>query len=261
MSKRFFLNKVAIVTGASDGIGRATALALARQGAHVAISARREARLEQVASEIKVYGKEILVAAADVTDSSQVAQLVDGVIERWGCVDILIANAGEYVRAPVQSLTLTDLQHSMAINFYGGIYAILAVLPHMRQRNSGHIVVVTSMNGKKGMPLDAPYAAAKFAMTGFAEVLRQELYGSGIFVSNILPGRVDTEMIRNLKVPWISAKIKPEAVARAILIAIEKRKPEVILPPLAVWLHYVNVLSPKWGDAITRFFHLEGWKN
>jgi NADP-dependent 3-hydroxy acid dehydrogenase YdfG len=227
----------------------------------VAISARREAQLEQVASEIKEQGKEVLVVVADVTDSSQMQSLVDAVIERWGQVDILVSNAGEYVRAPIQSLTLPDVQHSMAVNFYGGLYAILAVLPHMRQRNSGHIVVVTSMNGKKGMPMDAPYAAAKFALTGFAEVLRQELYGSGIFVSNILPGRVDTEMIRKLKVPWISAKITPEAVARAILVAIERRKPEVILPPLAIWLHYVNVLSPKWGDAITRFFHLEGWEN
>jgi NAD(P)-dependent dehydrogenase (short-subunit alcohol dehydrogenase family) len=260
MSKRFFLDKVAIVTGASDGIGRATALALARQGACVAISARREAQLERVAHEIKEYGRDAQVVIADVTVISQVERLVGEVMERWGQIDILVSNAGEYVRAPVKSLTLPVLQHSMAVNFYGGIHAILAVLPHMRQRNSGHIVVVTSMNGKKGMPMDAPYAAAKFALTGFVEVLRQELYGSGIFVSNILPGRVDTEMIRNLKVPWISAKIAPEAVARAILIAIEKHKPEVILPPLAIGLHYINVLSPRMGDAIARFFHLEGWE-
>jgi NADP-dependent 3-hydroxy acid dehydrogenase YdfG len=260
MSERFFLDKIAIVTGASAGIGRATALALARQGAHVAISARREARLEQVASEIKEFGRDVLVVAADVTDSSQVKRLVEGVIGRWGVVDILVANAGEYVRSPVQELKLEVLRHSMAVNFYGGVYAILEVLPHMQQRKSGHIVVVTSMNGKKGMPRDAPYAAAKFAMTGFAEVLRQELYGSGVFVSNVQPGRVDTEMIRNLKVPWLSAKIPPEAVARAIVKAIEKRQPEVILPPLAIWLHYANVLSPRLGDAITRILHLEGWE-
>jgi short-subunit dehydrogenase len=115
------------------------------------------------------------------------------------------------------------------------------------------------MDSKKGLPLDAPYVAAKFALTGFAEVLRQELHGTGISVSTILPGRVDTPMIATLRVPWVSAKISAEAVARATLRAIRLRQPEVILPPQASLLHYLNVLSPRMGDWAARFFHLEGW--
>lgn len=255
-----FLDKIAIVTGASDGIGRSTALALARRGAHVVLAARRTGCLEQVAGEIRNLGREALVVTTDVTDQSQANHLVDCAVERWGRVDILVSNAGEYVRAYVDALTIQHLQRSMAVNFYGGVYAILAVLPHMQNYGGGHIVVVTSMDGKIGMPKDAPYASAKFAMTGFAEVLRQELRGRGIYVSNILPGRVDTPMIQNLKVPWISAKIPPEAVARAILRAIEKRKPEVIIPPQAILLHYVHTFSPRLSDWIARLFHFEGWE-
>jgi NADP-dependent 3-hydroxy acid dehydrogenase YdfG len=255
-----FLDKIAIVTGASVGIGHSTALALARRGTHVVLAARRTECLEQVAGEIRSLGREALVVTTDVTDQGQVNAMVDCTVDRWGRVDILVSNAGEYVRAYVDALTIQHLQRSMAVNFYGGVYAILAVLPHMQNKGGGHIVVVTSMDGKIGMPKDAPYASAKFAMTGFAEVLRQELRGRGIYVSNVLPGRVDTPMIQNLKVPWISAKMPPEAVARAILHAIEKRKPEVIIPPGAILLCYIHTFSPRISDWIARLFHFEGWE-
>ena len=261
-NRDLFSEKVAIVTGASDGIGRATALALAKRGAHLAIAARRKDLLDTLAAEIRTYGREVLVATVDVTDVTQVNHFVDEVIERWGRVDLLVANAGEYIRAYIARLTLQDIQRSMAVNFYGGVYAIMAVLPHMQKRKSGHIVVVTSMDAKKGLPRDAPYVAAKFALTGFAEVVRQELCNdTGIYISNVMPGRVDTKMIANLRVPWISAKISPEAVARAILLAIEKRKPEVIVPLQAILLYYINVFSPRMGDYLAHLFHLEGWED
>jgi NADP-dependent 3-hydroxy acid dehydrogenase YdfG len=256
-----FLDKIAIVTGASVGIGRSTALALAHRGAHIGLAARRTERLEQVAEEIRTLGREALVVTTDVTDQSQVNRLVDCVIERWGRVDILISNAGEMVRSYFDTLTVQHIQHSMAVNFYGGVYAILAVLPHMLHRGSGHIVVVTSMDGKVGTPKEVPYVTAKYAMTGFAEVLRQEMHGRGIFVSNVLPGRVDTALIQNLKVPWIQPKMPPEAVARAILHAIGKRKPEVIIPPLAILYHYIHTFSPRTSDWLARLFHLEGWED
>jgi len=260
MSTHTFQDKIAVVTGASEGIGRSTALALARQGAHVAISARREALLEQVAAEIRAFGREALVFPADVTDPCQVEQMVEAVIERWGRVDILVSNAGEYIRSPIGEGVLEPIQRSLAVNFYGGVHAILAVLPHMQRQKSGHIVVVTSMDGKIGLRNDGPYVAAKFALTGFTQVLRQELDGSGISVSNVLPGRVDTVMIQHLRFHWLSAKISPEAVARGVLMAIEKRKAEVILPPQAVLLYLINVFSPRLGDRLARLFHLEGWE-
>jgi len=254
-----FRDKVAIVTGASSGIGRATALALARRGAHVALAARRVNMLEEVAAEVQAYGGQALVLPTDISDPVQVSKMVEAAMERFGRVDILVANTGVYLRSRVEELTAERIQNAMAVNFYGGVYAILSVLPHMRSRGSGHIVVVTSVDGKKGLPLDAPYVSAKFALTGFTEVLRQELHGSGIYVSTILPGRVDTGMIEDLRVPWISAKIPAETVANAIMGAILKHKAEAIIPFRASLLVYLNTFSPRLADWVVRHFHLEGW--
>jgi len=109
----------------------------------------------------------------------------------------VVANAGAYIRCPIIELTIADLERSMAVNFYGAMYLVLAALPHMRERQSGHVVLVSTMDSKKGLPLDGPYVAAKFAMTGVGDVMRQELRQHGIAVSTILPGRVDTPMIAN----------------------------------------------------------------
>jgi NADP-dependent 3-hydroxy acid dehydrogenase YdfG len=254
-------NKVAIVTGASSGIGRATALALAGEGAHVALAARNATALHEVAQAVRALGQEALAVPTDVTQRDQVEQLVAETLARWERVDILVANAGAYVRCPVPDLTVAEVERSMAINFYGALYAILAVLPQMLTQKSGHLVLVSSMDAKKGLPPDAPYVAAKFALAGLGEVLRQELYGSGVRVTTVFPGRVDTPMIATLQVPWISAKIPPKAVARAIVRAIHRRQPEVIVPFQARALLYLNTLSPRLGDWIARLFHLEGWEN
>ena len=247
------------MTGASSGIGRATALALAREGADVVLSARNHARLQEVASAVEQLGREALVLQADVTDQNQVNRVVRETLARWDRVDILIANAGDYVRCPIAEVSAAEIERSMAVNFYGSVYAVLAVLPEMLARRSGHIVLVTSMNGKKGVPPDAPYAAAKFALSGFGEVLRQELHGTGVHSTTVFPGRVDTRMIATLRVPRISAKISSQAVADSIVRAIHRRSPEVIIPFLSRGLILANTLSPRFGDWIVRLFHLEGW--
>ncbi len=255
-----FAGKVAIVTGASSGIGRATALELAREGAHVALAARRQPLLEEVAREVEAVGSEALVVPTDVTDRAQVERLVARTLEHWGRVDILVANAGVYVRRPIVELQPEDLEVSLAVNFYGSVYPVLAVLPHMLSRRSGHIVLVTSMDGKKGIPPDAPYVVAKFALAGFGDVLRQELHGTGVHATVVFPGRVDTPLIENLKVPWISAKIPPEKVARAIVRGIRRRAPEIIVPWQARLLVWAHMISPRLADWGVRFFHLEGWE-
>jgi NADP-dependent 3-hydroxy acid dehydrogenase YdfG len=254
-------DKVAIVTGASSGIGRATALALAGEGAHVALAARNATALHEVARAIRALGQEALVVPTDVTQQDQVEQLLGETLACWERVDILVANAGAYVRCPISDLTVAEVERSMAVNFYGTLYAILAILPHMLDQKSGHLVLVSSMDAKKGLSPDAPYVAAKFALAGFGEVLRQELYGSGVHVTTVFPGRVDTPMIATLQVPSISAKIPPEAVARAIVRAIHRRQPEVIVPFQARALLYLNTLSPRLGDWIARLFRLEGWED
>jgi NADP-dependent 3-hydroxy acid dehydrogenase YdfG len=248
------------VTGASSGIGRETALALARQGARVALAARNTDKLQAVAQEIRTLNREALIVPTDVTQQDQAEHLVTRVLEQWDRVDILVSNAGEYIRCPVRELSISEIERSLAVNLYGGLYLTLAVLPAMLAQQSGHILFVTSMDGKKGVPPDAPYVTAKFALTGFAEVLRQELRGSGVYVTNVLPGRVDTPMIATLRVPWISRKLPAQAIARAILRAIQRRPVEVITPFSARALVYLNTLSPAMGDWVVRLFHLEGWE-
>ena len=258
MNRKALQNKVAIVTGASSGIGRATALALAQSGARVVLAARNEKALSEVAQEIRALGEEALVVPTDVTQQDQVEQLVKETVAHWQHVDILVVSAGDYVRCPVPELNVEIVRRSMAVKFYGGLYAVLAVLPHMLASQSGHLVLVTSLDGRKGLPLDAPYVAAKFALTGLGDVLRQELCEEGIYTSIVTPGRVDTPMIANLDVPAISAKISPEAVARSIVRAIRRRQPVVTIPFGARLLHIVDTLSPRLGDWVVRILHLEG---
>jgi short-subunit dehydrogenase len=259
MSTNRFQDKVAIVTGASAGIGRATAVALAKEGACLALASRNSEALSALAEELKAAGRQVLVIPTDVTQREQVEGLVQKVIAQWGRVDILVSNAGEYIRAPIIELDPATIQHSLDVNFFGGVYCAKAVLPHMLTQKSGHIVFVTSMDGKIGLPPDAPYVSAKFALTGFCEVLRQEVRESGISVTNVLPGRVDTVMIEELKFAWISPKISPESVAAAILNGIRKRKPNVIIPPAAKLLYYINVFAPSLSDRLSKLFRLEGW--
>ncbi len=252
--------KVFIITGASSGIGRAAALTLAQQGGRLALAARSADRLRQTADEVRSCGGEALAVAADVTDREQVDRLVRETIHRWGQVDVLISNAGQYVRAPVLEMTFPDLERSMAVNFYGHVHVVQAVLPGMIRRGSGHILLVASMDAKKGLPLDAPYVSAKYALGGFGDVLRQELRPKQIAVTTLFPGRVDTPMIADLSVPWISSKISPELAARAIVRAVRTRPAEVILPPQAALLHLVNVFSPRLADWFIHTLRLEGWE-
>jgi len=254
------LGKVAIVTGASSGIGRATALALAREGVDVALAARTESALRQVAGEIGTLGREALVVPADVTCRSEVDDLVAATVARWGHIDILVANAGAYVRSSIVDLTVEEVERSMAVNFYGALYTVLAAQPTLLVQGSGHIVLVSSVDGKKGLPLDAPYVAAKFALAGYGEVLRQELRDEGIAVSTIFPGRVDTPLIDDLEVPRVSGKIPPQAVARAIVDAILHKTPEVVIPFQARLLCLVNAVVPRLADWFVRVFCLQGWE-
>jgi NAD(P)-dependent dehydrogenase (short-subunit alcohol dehydrogenase family) len=258
MANKSLLGKVVIVTGASTGIGRATAISLARQGACVALASRNVTLLNETAEEIKSLGAQARVVPTDVTDRSQIELLVQETLSAWGRIDILVSNAGQYIRVPIQDLSLRDMENSMAVNFYSHVNAALAVLPHMRQQKSGHILLVSSMDAKKGIPPDAPYVAAKCALSGFGDVLRQELRPAGIAVTTLYPGRVDTPMIEALWVPDISAKIPAGKVADAILRAIRRRPAEVILPPNAYLLYLLNVFSPRLADSAVRVFQLQG---
>ncbi|OFW59949.1 MAG: hypothetical protein A2133_05235 [Actinobacteria bacterium RBG_16_64_13] len=252
--------KAVVVTGASSGIGRATAVAFARKGAHLVLAARRQQALEDVEKQARTFGAETLVVPTDVSDRTEVKALIGAAMGRFGSVDVLVANAGTYLRCPVCDLTVERVEQVMAVNFYGSLYSILEVLPYMLERRAGHIVVVASVDGKKGVPPDGAYVASKFAITGLAEVLRQELRGTGVHLSTIFPGRIDTPMIADVRVPSASPKSPPEKVADAIVRAVLKQKAEVLVPrigPKALLL--ANAFSSRIGDRLVSSLHLGGW--
>jgi short-subunit dehydrogenase len=164
------------------------------------------------------------------------------------------------VRKPLAQLDLAMLQGSMATNFYGAASCVLAVLPHMLERGSGHVALVSSFAGKKALPGDAPYACAKFALNALGEAMRQELAPHGVYTSIILPGRVDTDFILGLRLPGIQPPIPAQRVAGTIADAIQHKRAEVILPARVLGLYYLNAIHPRLGDWVVRLFHLQGWE-
>ncbi|NPA31284.1 MAG: SDR family NAD(P)-dependent oxidoreductase [Chloroflexi bacterium] len=249
---------VVLLTGASSGIGAATARALAQEGARLSLAARRADALEALADELRRdYGAAVHWASVDVTDADQVQAWVRDAHAHFGRVDIAIANAGQYVRRPVTEWRVEDFQRSCAVNFYGALHLILAAQPIMLAQGQGHFVLVSSLDAKKGLPPDGPYVAAKYALSGIGGVMRQELAPLGIQVTVVYPGRVDTPMIADLEVPRISAKLPPEKVARAIVRGIRRNKAEVIVPWMG-YLLYLDCFAPRLADFLVRKLNLAG---
>lgn len=252
-------DKVAIITGASSGIGRAIALELVRAGAWVVLAARDEAALQALAAEVQAGGGKSLVVRTDVTNDEDVDRLIKAALEAWGRIDIVVANSGRYVRGRIEELQQADFVRAMDVNFYGALRPILRALPHMLKRGSGHIVLMNSLDGRWGLPTDGPYVASKFALRGFGNVLRQDLHGTGVGVTSVFPGRVDTPMIAYLRVPKVSPKIPAEAVARATVRGIVRNTAEVVIPIEGIGLIGLNLLPPRLADWLVRRFHLQGW--
>lgn len=249
---------VVLLTGASGGIGTATAHALARAGARLSLAARRREPLQALARELHArHGAAVHTATVDVTDEDQVRAWVQAAHQHFGRVDVVIANAGQYIRKPALQWQVDDFRRSLAVNFYGALHLVLAAQPIFQAQRHGHIVLVSSLDAKKGLPLDGPYVAAKYALSGIGGVLRQELADLGVRVTVVYPGRVDTPMIADLEVPWISPKLPPERVARAIVRGIRRNRAEVIVPWTG-YLLYLDIIAPRLADYLVRKLNLAG---
>ncbi|MGN6322296.1 MAG: SDR family NAD(P)-dependent oxidoreductase [Rhodanobacteraceae bacterium] len=187
-------DRIALVTGASSGIGEATALALAEQGARVAIAARRKDRLDQLATKLAGLGAEPLVLVADLASEAGAQRVVKETETHYGRLDILINNAGVMYLEPVAEADLGRWRSMLELNLLSLIASTQAALAGMRARRDGHIVNVSSVAGRVANPNAAAYAATKFGVVGFSESLRREVYKDNIRVSVIEPGMVDTQL-------------------------------------------------------------------
>jgi hypothetical protein len=249
--------KVIIISGASSGIGRATALALAEYHPRLVLASRNKDALEKVAQDVQRLGGDVMVCETDVTDPAQVSQMVHQGLTEWGQIDLLITSNGQYIRGSIHETSIEEMYKSLEVNFLGCFHLTKAVLPAMLLQNTGHIIFISSMIAKKALPYDIPYVAAKYALSGYADALRQELHRTGVSVTTIFPARIDTPFVKDFDFSWVARPDSPETVAKVVYHAIHTRKAEIILPIRANILHYINVLSPKTADWAVRAFRLE----
>ncbi|MSQ46920.1 MAG: SDR family oxidoreductase [Deltaproteobacteria bacterium] len=211
------LGQIAIITGASRGIGRAIALRLAQDGATTVLAARTEQALHEVAQRIHTSGGTSLVVPMDVTEDQQLTALIDRTLARYNRIDMLVNNAGGGPpRTPITKARLTDWEWTLRVNLWATMVLSKLVLPGMIERRQGAIINICSLAGITGKAGEAAYAAAKFGVRGFTQSLFDEVHEYGIKVSGIFPGYVDTAMIPPNRRVERTKMLRPEDVAEAV---------------------------------------------
>lgn len=222
--------KVVVITGASSGLGEATARHLSELGARVVLGARRARRIDALAAALIANGGQALAVHTDVTDSAQVQRLVDVAIAAYGRIDVIINNAGLMPHSPLERRKIADWDRMIDVNIKGVLYGIAAVLPAMQAQKSGHIINVSSVAGHKVRPGSAVYAATKHAVLALSEGLRLEVKPYNIRTTVISPGAVATELPDSITEPDIAEAVKKfydiaipaEAFARTIAFAMSQ---------------------------------------
>jgi NAD(P)-dependent dehydrogenase (short-subunit alcohol dehydrogenase family) len=219
--------KVIVITGGAQGIGATTAAALVRLGARVAIGDLDEVRAEKTASDL---GGDTIALPLDVTDTNGFSAFLDEVERQLGPIDVLINNAGVMLLAPLEQEDDAATTRQLDINLHAVIHGTREAIKRMRPRASGHIVNVASMAGKAGFPGAATYCATKHAVVGLSEAVRQELRGSGVDVSCVMPAVVRTDLAGGLPETKLFKSLRPEDVADAIVVAVREPRFDVFVP-------------------------------
>jgi NADP-dependent 3-hydroxy acid dehydrogenase YdfG len=209
--------KVVVITGASSGLGEATARLLSAQGASVVLGARRIERLKALGDELTRGGRKALAIATDVTQRDQVQKLVDAAVQSYGRIDVMINNAGLMPQALLERLKIDEWDRMIDVNIKGVLYGIAAALPHMKQQKAGHFINVSSVAGHRVGPGSAVYAATKYAVRALSEGLRQEVKPYNIRTTVISPGAVATELPNTVTDPDSAERIRKFYDAIAIL--------------------------------------------
>jgi len=228
--------KIALVTGAGKGIGRAVALALAQEKVQVALLARNEAQLQAVAREVETLGGRALVVVADIADRAAVEDAVAQVAEVLGAIDILINNAGIGTFAKLVEMDPAEWEHIIQVNLMGTYYATRAVLPGMIVRETGDIINIASTAGQRGAATTSAYSASKFAVLGLTESLMQEVRRHNIRVSALTPSTVATELAINNKLTDGNPDkvMQPEDLAEFIVAQLKLNR-RIFIKEAGIW--------------------------
>lgn len=246
----------AIVTGASSGIGRAIALELARQGADLVITARREDRLQTLATEIETFGRRVQIVPGDITDPAVRQQVIDAAGSALGGLDILVNNAGAGAIGLFEHADAERLRRLMEVNFFALVEMTRLALPLLKRGSRPILVNISSILGHRGVPYNTEYCASKFAVQGFSESLRTELAPQGIDVLVVSPGTTETEFFDSAtqgvgKPAWPGhAPVTAAQVAYQVVQAICAGKRELIPYRWGKVLCWLNRLSPTLTDRI-----------
>ena len=271
-------NRVAAVTGAASGIGRALALNLAEEGCHVAISDINEAGLQETADMVHARSKNVRVKTHKVNtaDREQVKQYADDVVKANGSVHIIINNAGVVLVETLEDSSYEDFEWLMGINLWGVIYGSKEFLPYLKKQDAAHIVNISSVNGIFTNPNNGPYCTAKYAVRGFTETLAQELAGTSVNVSCVHPGGIKTSIAANAKFyKAADASIKKEdaatlftraianttadKAAKIIIAGMKKNKLRIMVGPDAYVMDWMKRLFPVGFPKIAGRKTAPGW--
>ncbi|MGI9579390.1 MAG: SDR family NAD(P)-dependent oxidoreductase [Microthrixaceae bacterium] len=229
-------NARALITGASSGIGAATAQAFAARGTHLALMARREDRLAEVADRCIAAGApDVRIVPADLSELNSIESVLNSAIDHLGGLDVLVNNAGMPMRRDIRTLTAAEVEQTMAVNYFARVRMTLQVLPAMLERDRGSIVNVSSVGGRFPILGEAAYCGSKAALCGFTETLAAELVGTGVDARLILPGPIDTEIWDQpgQDDPFYTGDLEPpRVVADGIAAAVEGDGIEHWLPDL-----------------------------
>jgi len=267
-----FKDRIALITGGASGMGHATALELARRGAHIVIADVNETGALQAAEEIQSLGRQALTARTDVSRPEEVKELSRKVFRDFGRVDILMNCAGVGLMAEIKDTTLPDWDWIMRINFWGSVHTLHYFLPRMVEQREGHIINIASFAGVFGAPATGAYAASKFALVGLSEVLRTELERFGIGVTAVCPGLVRTPILESIRLRGFSAdankfpaliSVSPERAAKKIVRAVRRNRALLVFTFYAVAVYHARRLSPALGRKIARlmFVYFLRFKN
>ena len=240
----------ALVTGASSGIGRSLALRFAREGASVALVARRADELEKLAAEIRGIGGHACALPCDVGDREAVAATAARAVEQLGGIDLLANNAGYGHHRRFLEWDLADMERMMRVNYLGALYFTKALLPQMVARGKGWLIFVASVAGKLAVPEEAAYAASKFAMLGLAEALSLEVEDAGVHVLNVCPGVVDTpffdaEALERMPAASRRSMVDPERLTDAVMRGLARGAREVTHPRHIAIAYLFRALWPE----------------